>query len=122
MKKIFKEAHKMTKEMVEKYGVDYQAQFGLNLAYLLETKEEGKEMNAESLLEEAVEIIENNGLSFQVKLWEKDDIRRYYLTSNGSELGYVGTKAGEKSCFIKVAYRNDIARVKRAKKALLEKF
>jgi hypothetical protein len=43
MKKIFREAHKMTREMVEKYGVDYQVQFGLNLAYLLE-KEGEKEM------------------------------------------------------------------------------
>ena len=42
MKKIFKEAHKMTKQMVAKYGVDYQAQFGLNLSYLLENKEEEK--------------------------------------------------------------------------------
>lgn len=44
MKKIFKEAHKMTREMVEKYGVDYQVQFGLCLAYLLEEKEQEKEM------------------------------------------------------------------------------
>ncbi len=43
MKNLFKKAHKMTREMVEKYGVDYQAQFGLNLSYLLE-KEEEKEM------------------------------------------------------------------------------
>lgn len=44
MKKIFKEAHKMTKEMVGKYGVDYKFQFGLNLAYLLENKKEEVEM------------------------------------------------------------------------------
>lgn len=43
MKKIFLEAHKLTREMVQKYGVDYQAQFGLNVSYLLE-KEEEKEM------------------------------------------------------------------------------
>src|SRR5690554_1061676 len=43
MKKIFKEAHKMTKEIASKYDVDYQAQFGLCLAYLL-NKEEEKEM------------------------------------------------------------------------------
>ncbi|MBU5425029.1 hypothetical protein KQI41_01285 [Tissierella pigra] len=42
MKKMFIEAHKMTREMVEKYGVDYQAQFGLSLSYLLEMEE--KEM------------------------------------------------------------------------------
>lgn len=40
MKKIFKEAHKMTREMVKEYGVDYQAQFSLCLSYLLNQKEE----------------------------------------------------------------------------------
>src|SRR5699024_7148125 len=39
MKMIFKEAHKMTREMVKEYEVDYQAQFGLNLSYLLNKKE-----------------------------------------------------------------------------------
>lgn len=43
MKKIFKKAHEMTREMVKEYKVDYQAQFGLNLSYLLE-KEEEEEM------------------------------------------------------------------------------
>lgn len=43
MKKIFKEAHKMTREMVKEYKVDYQAQFSINLSYLLNNKEE-KEM------------------------------------------------------------------------------
>lgn len=40
MKKIFKKAHKMTREMVNEYRVDYQAQFGLCLSYLLKNKEE----------------------------------------------------------------------------------
>lgn len=43
MKKIFKKAHEMTRKMVKEYEVDYQAQFGLNLSYLLKNKEE-KEM------------------------------------------------------------------------------
>ncbi len=47
MKKMFIEAHKMTKEMVRKYGVDYQTQFGLNLSYLLEKKEEVKMLKEE---------------------------------------------------------------------------
>ena len=46
MKKIFIEAHKMTREMVKEYGVDYQAQFGLCLSYLLE-KEVVKKMMAD---------------------------------------------------------------------------
>lgn len=58
MKKIFKEAHRMTREMVEKYGVDYQAQFGLCLSYLLENKEEE-------------EVKELKGTEKQVK-WAED--------------------------------------------------
>lgn len=43
MKKIFKEAHKMTKEIVEKYNdVDYQAQFALCLQYLIEESKKVK--------------------------------------------------------------------------------
>lgn len=43
MKKIFKEAHKMTKEIVEKYNdVDYQAQFALCLRYLIEESKKVK--------------------------------------------------------------------------------
>lgn len=58
MKKIFKEAHRMTREMVEKYGVDYQAQFGLCLSYLLENKE-------------GEEVKELKGTEKQVK-WAED--------------------------------------------------
>lgn len=47
MKKIFIEAHKMTREMVEEYEVDYQTQFGLNLSYLLNKKEEEEMLNEE---------------------------------------------------------------------------
>lgn len=39
MKNIFKEAHKMTREIVERYGVDYHMQFGLCLSYLLSIEE-----------------------------------------------------------------------------------
>ena len=44
MKKLFKEAHKMTRKFVEEYGVDYHAQFGLCLSYLLEIEKEEKEV------------------------------------------------------------------------------
>lgn len=46
MKNLFKKAHKMTREMVKEYGVDYQAQFGLCLSYLLEEEKEAKEVKA----------------------------------------------------------------------------
>ena len=43
MKKIFKEAHKMTREMVNQYkDIDYQTQFGLCLQYLLEVNNSNK--------------------------------------------------------------------------------
>ena len=66
MKKMFKEAHKITKEMVNKYGVDYKTQFGLCLAYLLESKEE-KEMD--SRIVELQELSKEPG-SFN-KVWNK---------------------------------------------------
>lgn len=40
MKKIMKEAHRMTKEIVKNYEVEYRTQFRLCLAYLLNKKEE----------------------------------------------------------------------------------
>lgn len=44
MKNLFKEAHKMTREIATKYEVNYQSQFGLVLSYLLENKEEEEKM------------------------------------------------------------------------------
>lgn len=41
MKNLFKKAHEMTREMVEKYGdVDYNVQFTLCLEYVMEQEEE----------------------------------------------------------------------------------
>jgi len=45
MKRIFKEAHKMTRKMVKEYEVDYQAQFGLCLSYLLNKEEKEMKKN-----------------------------------------------------------------------------
>ncbi len=60
MKNIFKKAHKLTRKMKEKYPeVDYQAQFGLYVSFLLEEKEEEKEM------------VELKGTEKQVK-WAND--------------------------------------------------
>lgn len=47
MKKVFKKAHEMTRKFVEEYGVDYQAQFGLCLSYLLEKEREERNMKIE---------------------------------------------------------------------------
>ena len=47
MKKVFKKAHEMTRKFVEEYGVDYRAQFGLCLSYLLEKEKEEEEVKIE---------------------------------------------------------------------------
>lgn len=49
MKKVFKKAHEMTKEMINKYeGIDYKTQFGLYVKYLLEEKNNTKEIEIKS--------------------------------------------------------------------------
>ena len=40
MSKVFTEAHRITRDMVEEYGMDYRAQFAITLSYLLNKKEE----------------------------------------------------------------------------------
>lgn len=81
MRKIFKEAHKMTRKLVEKYDVDYQAQFGLCLAYLLENKEVTRMDMVEKLRKEAREyrdeekmakLKEINGENWDEKLERKN--------------------------------------------------
>lgn len=48
MKNLFKKAHEMTRKMKERYPeVDYQAQFGLCLSYLLEKEREEGNMKIE---------------------------------------------------------------------------
>lgn len=74
MKKIFKEAHKMTREMVKKYGVDYHAQFGLCLSYLL-NEEEKNEMKPG----EIKQIAKENGL--EAVLWQKYGLTKIYFNS-----------------------------------------
>jgi hypothetical protein len=72
MKKIFEKAHKMTREMVKEYGVDYRAQFALNLSYLLGEKEE-KEMK----FDEIKKMAEENGL--EAVLWQKYGLTKIYF-------------------------------------------
>ena len=60
MKNIMKEAHKMTREIKDKYPeVDYRTQLGLCMTYLLEKNEEEEKM------------VEIKGTEKQVKLAEK---------------------------------------------------
>lgn len=70
MKNLFKEAHKMTREMVEKYGVDYQAQFGLVVSYLHEIKGDVETMTnfkgTEKQIKYATDIKEEVDAIFEV--------------------------------------------------------
>lgn len=69
MKKVFKKAHEMTRRFVEKYGVDYQAQFGLCLSYLLEKEREEGNMK--------VKMKELKGTEKQIKF--ANDIKEAVL-------------------------------------------
>lgn len=66
MKNLFKEAHKLTKEIKAEYpNIDYKAQFGICLSYLQEMKGECK-------------MVELKGSEKQIK-WAKD-IRQQILS------------------------------------------
>lgn len=88
MKKIFKEAHKMTREMVKEYEVDYQAQFGLCLSYLLNKKEE-EEVKLETvediktLVKKEMDEVESERnfdiVKFEMNKWEKHGKNRIYF-------------------------------------------
>lgn len=69
MKKVFKKAHEMTRKFVEKYGVDYRAQFGLCLSYLLEKEKEESNMK--------IKMKELKGTPKQIKF--ADDIKKAVL-------------------------------------------
>lgn len=71
MKKVFKKAHEMTRRFVEKYGVDYQAQFGLCLSYLLNNLNNKEEGNMK------IEMKELKGTEKQVKF--ANDIKEVVL-------------------------------------------
>lgn len=87
MKNLFKEAHKLTKEMVEKYGdVDYQVQFGLFVSFLieeekgmkLETKEDVKNLIKKNM--DAVETERNFEItSFEMNEWKNYGKHRVYI-------------------------------------------
>lgn len=69
MKKIFKEAHKMAKEMKERYPeVDYRTQFGLYISYLLEEIKEEEKMREE--LEKLIE-------KFRIELHGDNQFKAY---------------------------------------------
>ncbi|HBX47564.1 MAG TPA: hypothetical protein DEF85_01565 [Clostridiaceae bacterium] len=77
MKNLFKKAHKMAREMKEKYPeVDYHAQFGLCISFLLEEKEE-EEMDNTITFNEIKKMAEEEGL--EAALWEKYNLTKIYF-------------------------------------------
>ncbi|MTI47865.1 MAG: hypothetical protein FH761_08490 [Firmicutes bacterium] len=78
MKKIMRKAHNMTRELVEKYGVDYKTQLGLCLAYLLNNEESVKEMKTNTKKELTLEMIDN-------KIKEYDKLIQKALNHEGRE-------------------------------------
>lgn len=83
MSKIFTEAHKLTREIKAQYPeVDYRAQFGLNLSYLL-NKEEAEEVEPTRLIKQLMykdgSIAEDWKSYKELALWEKYGHKRMYI-------------------------------------------
>ncbi len=89
LSKMFKEAHRMTREMVREYGVDYKAQFAVCLSYLLNQKEE-EEMNES--VEKAKELLTNVVCSPEQ---EEKVIKKFEMYNS------VDAELAEKECEIK---------------------
>ncbi|KNF06939.1 hypothetical protein CLPU_58c00020 [Gottschalkia purinilytica] len=88
MRFIFKEAHRLTKEIVEKFkDVDYKTQFKLCLTYLLE------ERKVQNLVYE-VEDIEISTGNLRAKVWEKHGKKRIYI----NQVWYVRGGKDYRSC------------------------
>ncbi|WP_042680132.1 hypothetical protein [Anaerosalibacter massiliensis] len=88
MKKIFKEAHKMTRKMVKEYGVNYKAQFAICLSYLLNQEEEGMNENVEKAKELLTNVVCSPG-------------QKEIVISKFEMYNSVDTELAEKECEIK---------------------
>ena len=104
MKNLFKAAHKMTRKMVAEYkDIDYKAQFALCLVYLQKNKEE-EEMNLEELKKDLeVQIKEDFAIeeNWELKIWEKGNMKRAYLNHAGLTTGYFFKNQENKVVFVK---------------------
>lgn len=86
MKNIFKEAHKMTREMVKEYEVDYQAQFGLFVSFLVEETKGAKLetiKDIKGLVKKQMDLVttERNFdiITFEMNNWENYGKHRIYF-------------------------------------------
>ncbi|WP_096636389.1 hypothetical protein [Clostridium cochlearium] len=105
MKNLFKEAHKLTKEMKREYPeVDYKAQFSICLSYLHEMKGDNK-ITWKTISSACEEAVEDLGMTdYYVNNWVKGNHNRSYI-----ELRYY--RKGKCKTIIKCGYwdnNNDI--------------
>lgn len=82
MRNLFKEAHKMTKEIAKEYKVDYKAQFAICLRYLFKKQNKKIELAELKGTERQVKWandIRNKMLKQLEKLKNAEEHRRYYF-------------------------------------------
>ncbi|BDR82571.1 hypothetical protein [Clostridium tetani] len=79
MRNIFKEAHKMTREIKKEYKkVDYRTQFGLCLSYLLSKKD--NKVTWETIANACEEAVDDLGMTnYYVNNWVKGNNDRSYI-------------------------------------------
>lgn len=124
MKNLFREAHKMAREITRKYeNVDYRTQFGLCLSYLQEKEEEMLiiekfhddiagpgilccNIKFEKVLDEILVPFESHGERLKGKMWNS---KRWYVTKDRYRLGYVDL---EKKIFVTELDSKTTAKIK----------
>lgn len=83
MKELMKEAHKMTKEIKKEFPeVDYKAQLGICMSYLLNKEEKGMEekITWEDVKKQMDKAVEELGVQdWKCNNWKKGDKDRTYL-------------------------------------------
>lgn len=78
---IMKEAHEMTRRMVEQYGdIDYKTQLGLCLSFLSSEEGEKEEMTVDEVVK-AVRSIEDLPVEVDANEWEKYGHHRIYVST-----------------------------------------
>lgn len=116
-KELMEKAHKITKEIVEKYNdVDYKTQLGLSIQFLCEEEKAEIKPDLDTILKK---VLENGECVVKYKKWEKVGKVRYYLESNCEEIGWIGIEEdGNFKFFIEIDGYRSIAAVKRARKVI----
>jgi len=120
MKNLFKEAHKLTKEIKAEYpNVDYKAQFAICLSYLLSNGEGDYKVETITIKEikEMVKEASKTKSIDEVNYWERGSVKRLYFnryTGSGVRVS-IGTIIIEEDGKMKVdlikSYTNDVKEI-----------